>query len=1118
MQDTKLPGAAVKGKAREDSNWQLGWWELHPLIDKAKRPVAWSRSSVIFSAHPTQPLVLARHFSSSRQFVVPSPTPLVSSPTSYDPPTVISISPNGEWLFAYFPGREGDGVACLWRRDHQLDTWGVREFWATPRGAGIVTAEWTNHNREWIINDTGFASRLPPRGPSSPVNSSVLLLITQSLYINACFLPPYVPSLRMLRASLTMTTRVKEGEPSPPDVDRQGTDGRRLCVSAAIGFGYNDMAFLVATRSHLMPSHHVVSEDHSMDMGLMPDMTQPSTSSDKLGYDSDVWGEELIVDVCEVGMNVDVTNLIRTRPLPPIFHPHPNLTELAFIAMPPESSLTMSPSVSKDPRRQTKEILEKTGSLYLVASVLDCGDYTTTPKSESTVYACVRNTTPATKMSPRWMINKEQTKIFENGVLTFLTPAGNGSTVLVGLLDTAGVARRSQTKPKEIPIGTCVALQFPSLVPDERWESSHIMSTSDRAGRDVPAGIAVSQNRALVCFMSASAALGARTAVHLLPRRLINSVPSSNVPEVPKGDLSRALCLALMSRESPSDIIHILSLPSTSLPTAATTIYHTLCTLAANANGLAEIWLIEVLGVITEVYLGKARYSAGPEKEHLTAQWKAAHDICSIEALNTAFEDCREADAYDLEAIWQLVGLSTWFIDFLERLMKECVAFHDEHASSPQVTQEKQDTLSTPLHVVPAAAPILIHMVHPYVHRHMLAAVRHVKRFRDHIGSLSAKGENAQIAKDVLMDAIDCSGIHLDTLVPLLNETSTAPHPDLLRRCLTICAPIPAVLPNLKQAVEKIVTSKAIDRPKLFIKASDLVDGVSQITLTDQSAQPPRGCTKQTTANKAQITVDPLKIPNGPRNYRPECLGVYIFPPDIEVPETLLKKRKQNEKAREERVAAAAAARKAGKAKRKVIFKRAEQHVKEYLSKEKEEVRLKRAARASGDFYVPAQAKVYFVVRIRGINEIAPKPRKILQLLRLLQINNGIFIKVTKATQQMLRLVEPYITYGEPNLKSVRELIYKRGYGKVDKQRIPLANNSVIEQALGKHDILSVEDLVHEIFTAGPNFKQASNFLWPFKLSNPTGGWRQRKFTHYVEGGDFGNRETNINKLIRQMN
>lgn len=40
--------------------------------------------------------------------------------------------------------------------------------------------------------------------------------------------------------------------------------------------------------------------------------------------------------------------------------------------------------------------------------------------------------------------------------------------------------------------------------------------------------------------------------------------------------------------------------------------------------------------------------------------------------------------------------------------------------------------------------------------------------------------------------------------------------------------------------------------------------------------------------------------------------------------------------------------------------------MKDYLTAEREEIRLRRAARASGDFYVPAQAKVYFVIRIRG--------------------------------------------------------------------------------------------------------------------------------------------------------
>merc|ERR1719378_1245529 len=106
--------------------------------------------------------------------------------------------------------------------------------------------------------------------------------------------------------------------------------------------------------------------------------------------------------------------------------------------------------------------------------------------------------------------------------------------------------------------------------------------------------------------------------------------------------------------------------------------------------------------------------------------------------------------------------------------------------------------------------------------------------------------------------------------------------------------------------------------------------------------------------------------------------------------------------------------------------------------------------------------------------------------MRLRQINNGVFIKMNKATQNMLRIVEPYITYGCPNLKAVRDLIYKRGFVKVDGNRTPITSNEIIEQSLGKFGIICVEDLIHEILTVGPNFKYASNFLWPFKLNNPT--------------------------------
>merc|ERR1712063_68823 len=233
------------------------------------------------------------------------------------------------------------------------------------------------------------------------------------------------------------------------------------------------------------------------------------------------------------------------------------------------------------------------------------------------------------------------------------------------------------------------------------------------------------------------------------------------------------------------------------------------------------------------------------------------------------------------------------------------------------------------------------------------------------------------------------------------------------------------------------------------------------------------------------------------------------------VPESVLKKRKRNEEWAAKKAAEATTAKSAAKAKRQDIFKRAEKYVAEYRSQEQDLIRLKREAKAKNGFYVPAEAKVIFVIRIRGINDMHPKSRKILQLLR--QINNGVFMKVNKATINMLRYVEPYITWGYPNLKSVRELIYKRGFGKVNKDRIPLTDNTVIEQALGKHDIICIEDLIHEIYTCGPAFKQCSNFLFPFKLSAPLGGMTKKRL-HYIHEGEYGCRDEKINTLIRSMN
>jgi len=236
------------------------------------------------------------------------------------------------------------------------------------------------------------------------------------------------------------------------------------------------------------------------------------------------------------------------------------------------------------------------------------------------------------------------------------------------------------------------------------------------------------------------------------------------------------------------------------------------------------------------------------------------------------------------------------------------------------------------------------------------------------------------------------------------------------------------------------------------------------------------------------------------------------------VPEQYKLKVQLNALLAEEKKQALAAKKKERSEQRHALKMRTLKYDKEYAAHQKKLVALRREAKLAGNFFVEPEAKLLFVIRITGIMKLSPKPRKVLQLLRLKQLHNGVFLKVNKPILNMLKLVQPYVTYGYPSLKTTRELIYKRGFGKVNKSRIPLTDNEIITNSLSDCGIFGMEDLIHEIFTVGPYFKQASNFLWPFKLSAPKGGFICKRHGFCEQrGGDWGNREELVNELIRRM-
>jgi 60S ribosomal protein uL30 len=201
---------------------------------------------------------------------------------------------------------------------------------------------------------------------------------------------------------------------------------------------------------------------------------------------------------------------------------------------------------------------------------------------------------------------------------------------------------------------------------------------------------------------------------------------------------------------------------------------------------------------------------------------------------------------------------------------------------------------------------------------------------------------------------------------------------------------------------------------------------------------------------------------------------------------------------------------------------RAQNFINEFKIKKNALVKEIRVSRNMKKFFVPMKPTIIFAIRIKGINGIPPRARKILELLRLKRINNGIFLKSNSSVLSMLKKIEPYIAYGFPTPKTIRNLINLRGYGKIGKrgkwQRIPLMDDRIIEQSLFRIGIHGLDDLINELVSGGPYFKEVNNFLWPFQLKCPKKGYSKNgKNRSVTEIGAYGNWDESINHLINKM-
>ncbi|KAB0359027.1 hypothetical protein FD754_003183, partial [Muntiacus muntjak] len=222
------------------------------------------------------------------------------------------------------------------------------------------------------------------------------------------------------------------------------------------------------------------------------------------------------------------------------------------------------------------------------------------------------------------------------------------------------------------------------------------------------------------------------------------------------------------------------------------------------------------------------------------------------------------------------------------------------------------------------------------------------------------------------------------------------------------------------------------------------------------------------------------------------------------VPENLLKKRKAYQALKATQAKQALLQRKEQRKGKQVKFKRLEWFVHDSWRHLRDRVRLRRLKMKPHALEVPDKHSLAFVVRIERTNGVSSVLQRTIARLHLNKIFSGVFVKVTPKAIKTLRI-------------SVRELILKRGQAKVKNKVIPLTDNTVIEEHLGKFDVICLEDLIHEIAFPGKNFQAVSRFLRPFQLSVARHAAKKR-VGFLKEVGSPGYRGERINQLIRQLN
>ncbi len=151
--------------------------------------------------------------------------------------------------------------------------------------------------------------------------------------------------------------------------------------------------------------------------------------------------------------------------------------------------------------------------------------------------------------------------------------------------------------------------------------------------------------------------------------------------------------------------------------------------------------------------------------------------------------------------------------------------------------------------------------------------------------------------------------------------------------------------------------------------------------------------------------------------------------------------------------------------------------------------------------------KLLAVVRVRGVVTASQKVIDTLKMLRLHRTNYATLVKDTPSYLGMLRKAKDYITWGEIDKETLKELIVK-------KLRIT-GDKKINEELLKKYGFKNLDEFIEKLHKCKVDLRDFKEIKPFFRLRPPSKGYKSIK--HPWPRGALGYRGNAINDLIRRM-